>query len=476
MFASCFDAACFDATPANPGRRRARRGFVLLTTSAMMLFVLLPAIGLAIDAGMIYMVQGVLSAASDAASLAGARALARGTDDTAQRANAESTAGAYFNANFPSGYLGTANLQVTNVAATDSTYMRSITTTATVDLPFIFMRALGLNHITLQASAKATRRDVNVMIVMDRSTSLTNSGSCAPLKAAAVNFVDKFAESRDNLGLITFATSSRVDVAPTTVFKTPVEGTLNSVICSGATSSAQALWQSYQQLAGLAQTGALNVIVFFTDGRPTAVTESFPIKGGSPCNSHTNKVGVLTPGYDTHGVVTNTIFGLFNQVATAQPMATDVTVLTSDHGCSFYPGGTNVTSDVSYAPPLDYYGNSLNATAYRTVTTSGSGFSITVGQNVENFSTNAADDAALRIRGGAPDPMNGNRTLPGVTIYSIGLGTVDDVLLKRIANDPSLTPNPVAAGNPGLYVYAADATQLNLAFTRVASEMLRLAR
>src|ERR1035441_5516713 len=115
----------------------------------MMLFVLLPAIGLAIDAGMIYMVQGVLSAASDAASLAGARALARGTDDTAQRANAESTAGAYFNANFPSGYLGTANLQVTNVAATDSTYMRSITTTATVDLPFIFMRALGLNHITL---------------------------------------------------------------------------------------------------------------------------------------------------------------------------------------------------------------------------------------------------------------------------------------------------------------------------------------
>jgi hypothetical protein len=61
-------------------------------------------------------------------------------------------------------------------------------------------------------------------------------------------------------------------------------------------------------------------------------------------------------------------------------------------------------------------------------------------------------------------------------IYTIGLGAVDDVLLKRIANDPSLTPNPVAAGNQGLYVYAADATQLDLAFTRVASELLRLAR
>ena len=82
----------------------------------------------------------------------------------------------------------------------------------------------------------------------------------------------------------------------------------------------------------------------------------------------------------------------------------------------------------------------------------------------------------MRIRRGDPDPLNANRTLTGVTIFSIGLGDVDEVLLKRIANDPSLTPNPVAAGNPGRYVYAANATELDLAFTRVASEMLRLAR
>ena len=475
MSGSCFDAASFDARRARPGTGRARRGFVLITTCAMVLLVLLPAIGLAIDAGMIYMVQGVLSAASDAASLAGARALARGTDDTAQRANAESTAGTFFRANFPAGYLGTTNLQVNNVAAIDSTYMRSITTTSSVDLPFIFMRALGKDHITLSTTAKATRRDVNIMIVMDRSTSLTTSGSCAPLKAAAIGFVEKFAESRDNVGLLTFATSSRVDVHLTTTFKAPVEATLNSVICSGGTSSAQALWQSYQELSGVAQTGALNVIVFFTDGRPTAVTESFPYKAN--CTVHAAKLGVLTPGYSTTtGLVTNTIYGLYNQVATAQPMATDLTVIADNAGCAFRTDQTKVTSDVSYAPLTDIWGNSLTATAYRSVTTSGAGLSITVGQNVENFSSNAADHAALRIRRGDPDPLNGNRTLPGVTIFSIGLGAVDDVLLRRIANDPSLTPNPVAAGNPGRYVYAADATQLNLAFTQVASEMLRLAR
>ena len=466
-------ASCFEGSPARPGGGRARRGFVLLTTCAMVLLVLLPAIGLAIDAGMIFMVQGVLSAASDAASLAGARALARGSDDTAQRANAETTATTYFHANFPAGYFGTTNLVVTNMAATDSSFMRSITTTATVDLPFIFMRALGKDHITLSTSAKATRRDVNIMIVMDRSGSLTVSGACAPLKAAAVSFVDKFAETRDNLGLLTFATSSKVDVHLTTTFKTTVENTLNSVICTGGTSSAQALWQSYQELAGVAQTGALNVIVFFTDGRPTAVTESFPYKAN--CTVHNAKLGVLTPGY-SNGVVTNTIYGLYKQDATAQPMAADQTVISDNAGCAFRTDQTKVTSDVLYAPLTDYWGNSLNATGYRTVTTSGAGLGVTAGQNVENFSSNAADHAALRIRRGDPDPLNGNRSLAGVTIYSIGLGAVDDVLLRRMANDPSLTPNPVAAGNPGLYVYAADATQLNLAFTRVASEMLRLAR
>jgi Mg-chelatase subunit ChlD len=468
MFASCFEPAA-----ARPGNRRGRRGFVLLTAGAMVILVLLPAIGMAVDMGVMYLVQSRLAAASDAASLAGARALSRGSDDSTQRANAESTADTYFHANFPAGYFASTNVQVSNVAATDSTSMRSITTTSSVDLPYIFMRALGLDHTTLRASAKTTRRDVNIMIVMDRSGSLATSGACAPLKTAAVNFVQKFAEGRDNLGLLTFATSSRVDVPLATTFKTVVTTTLNGLVCTGATNSSQALWESYVELAGLAQAGALNVIVFFTDGRPTAVTENFPIKTTSTCTPlHTAppKLGVITLGSSTQG--------LYRWDAPAQPLASDVTVITDRAGCSFKTGSeTLVTSDVSYAPLTDYWGNSLKpANAYLGVTTSGAGLSITSAQNVQNFSTNAADNAALRIRSGAADVNHGNRTLAGVTIFSIGLGDVDDVLLKRVANDPSLTPNPVAAGNQGLYVYAANATQLDQAFTRVASEMLRLAR
>jgi Mg-chelatase subunit ChlD len=450
------------------------RGYILLFSGLMTLMVLLPAAGLAIDLGLMYLVQTLLSASADASVLAGARALSRGSDDAAQHASAEATANSFFQANFPNGYLSSTNLQVSSVASTDDTYLRSVTTTARVDVPLVFMRVFGVTTITLHANATATRRDVNIMIIMDRSGSLANSGSCTPLKSAAVNFVEKFAEGRDNLGLVTFATSSRVDSPLSTTFKTQVESTLNSVVCTGATSSAQALWQGYQQLVGLAQTGALNAIVFFTDGRPTAVTASYPIKSNSNCSSRTPKLGVLTLGYN--GTTPQYSMGLYVQDAPPQPFSSDLTLISSRTNCRFASDQTKVSSDVQYAPTTDYWGNSLTATAYRTTTTSGAGLDIVSAQNVENFATNAADDAALRVRNGDPDPSQGYKSLPGVAIYTIGLGDVDDVLLKRIANDPSLLSNPVAAGRQGRYIYAADATALDLAFTRVASEILRLAK
>lgn len=290
-------------------RRRNRRGYVLLFAALMTILILVPAIGLAVDVGMMYMSQALLSAAADASVLSGARALSRGSDDAAQHASAEAAANTCFYSNFPKGFMGTLNLTVTSTAATDATSLRSVTTSATVDLPLIFMRFFGSNTTRIAASAVATRRDVNIMIIMDRSTSLTGSGACAPLKAAAVGFVEKFSEGRDNLGLITFGTSSKVERSLSTTFKTSVESTLNGVVCDGATNSSQALWQGYQELVRLNQNGALNAIVFFTDGRPTAVTEDFPILANSGCKSLTPKRGVLTSSYN--GNVPQNPWGLF---------------------------------------------------------------------------------------------------------------------------------------------------------------------
>jgi len=439
---------------------RRRQGYILVFGALILFFILIPAAGLAVDAGMMYLTQSLLSAASDGASLAGARALSRGSDDATQRANAEATAKTYLLANFPAGYMWSSNLQTTSVAATDSQYVRSVTTTARVDLPLVFLRIFRASSTAISTTSKATRRDANLMIVMDRSGSLQTSGACGPLKSAAVNFVDKFAEGRDNLGLITFATSSTLDAPLSTTFKTAVESKLNAVVCANNTNTSHAVWQGYDQLVALNQPGALNAIVIFTDGLPTAVTEDFPIKASpntcTPKNVPTGLLGVLTDGPN----------GLYNPSAAPPPV-----LISGTHSCAF-PS----TSDLQYAPTVDHWGNSLIATGYKSVTYSGAGLRISSG-NIDNISTNAADHAALRVRRGDADPAQANRSISGVVLFTIGLGAgADTTLLKRMANDASLSPNPVAAGANGKYEYAGDSTQLNDAFTRVASEVLRLAQ
>ncbi|HEV3332387.1 MAG TPA: vWA domain-containing protein [Bryobacteraceae bacterium] len=313
-------ASFFDKRPA-----RKRNGYVMVFGTFMIGLILIPALGLAIDVGLMYTAESV-TAAADGAALAGARDMARGSNNQAQLSNAQTTANAYFNANFPSGYLWTTNLQVNSVAATSQTAMRTVTTTASVDLPLIFLNMLHVGPQHISTSSTASRRDINVILVMDRSGSLANSGSCAPLAAAAVGFVNKFAETRDNVGLITFGTSSNVDVPMATVFKTNIGNVLNNLTCIGGTNSAQGLWQGYQQLLTLSQQGALNAILFFTDGYPTAVNEAFAVK--SSCGGGGNKTGVLTFGGST-------LYGLFNPKAPS-PIGNDLTVLTTNvAGCAF---------------------------------------------------------------------------------------------------------------------------------------------
>lgn len=451
-------------------RTARRKGFALIFGALMLFFIVVPAAGLAVDVGIMLLVQSLLSAASDGAALAGARALSRGSDDAAQRANAEATANSYVHANFPADYMWSSNLQAASAAATEGDHLRSVTTIASVNLPLLFLRIFHVNNTTVSARSKATRRDANVMIIMDRSGSLQTSHACAPLKAAAVHFVDRFAEGRDYMGLITYATSSRTDVPLSTTFKVSIEATLNSLNCTGATSSAQALWQGYDRLVALNQPGALNALVFFTDGRPTAVTEAFPVYT-TYCTDPSDKLGVLTFGSLPQG--------LYMGDAGPQPMTSDVTPISgpTTNNCRFITRGeTYITSDVKWAPTTDHWGNSLTATGYKSVTYSGGGLSISSATRIQNFSTNAADHAGLRVRRGDPDAAQGGQSLAGVVIYSIGLGDVDEVLLKRIANDPSLTPNPVAAGTQGRYYYAANPTDLDQAFLRVASEVLRLSQ
>jgi len=446
-----------------------------------------PAAGLAIDVGILYAIKARLSMAVDSGALAGARALSRGADGASQQTSAQSTATAMVKANFPTGYYSSYSLTIpTPTVDTSVSNQRSVTVTATVTAPLYFMRWLRANSTNVAASATVTRKDVNVMIVLDRSGSLNLTGNCGNVRQAAVNFVNQFASGRDNVGLVTFATSSLVDFPISSSFSTAspsVTSIINSITCTGATNSAQALWQAYTQLVQLNQPGALNFILFFTDGQPTAITASAPISGSSSCSSKTNKTAVLASGYySTDAQTPVAVGGLWNPTATAQPMSSDNNMFSNSTGCSYasnWSGGSmwNVANDVPYIPSQDVYGNSTN-NGYQSVTISNGNIAISSPQNMENVAVNAADNAGYRIRTGAN--ISGVGSLANVTIFCIGLGTGNNIgppqtFLERMANDPSAS-SYISAQPAGLFVNAATGADLGQAFARVASEILRIAR
>ena len=453
---------------------------VALMIFALLLVGLVPAIGLAIDLAIVYIAQSKLSAAVDSAVLAAARGLSRGSDSASQQSNAVTVAANYVAANFQTGFLGASGLTSTTSITTQSN-ARTVTTNASVIVPLTFMRILGPSSRTVQASATATRKDVNVMLVLDRSGSLALSGSCNPMKAAATAFIGQFSAGRDNVGLLTFATGYRIDSPLSTSFLTgspTMISIINSINCTGATNSATALSQAYTALATLNQPTALNVILFFTDGQPTHITAQNWIPSSSSCSSNNRYMnGVIGNGFNT-GPWPDTpsgSAGLMDWNSDAEPLSSNLKMI-SNSGCSYNSSIWNVSNDVSNMKNTDAWGNSI-ANNYTTVSYDGSGNVIYTPQNMMNIAINATYAAAKTIQQGGVSTSN--NSLSSVYIFSIGLGNAgfppNTALLKDVSNDPSAS-NYNSSYAQGLYIAAPTTADLNPAFQRVASEVLRLSR
>jgi hypothetical protein len=350
------------------------------------------------------------------------------------------------------------------------------------------------------AHGQASRRDVNIMLVLDRSSSMQGA-PCAQMIQQARNFVAQFTEGRDRLGLVTFMAGSNVDYAPTVNFKsqTPsLDTKLSGLKCGGNTGSAQALWTAYQQLQTANLPGALNLMVFFTDGRPNGITADFiglnpasifPIKTQTDTRydwqNPTNPVsvgpsGCLT-GLATSGVIaqwggdapTGSTAGVFSPSSGSISNINDATV-SGTLNCNFTSDPKKMRLDIAYIPSQDHWGNSTLGYKHIEAYTSGpySGlWRVDTPSAIGAASTNAADNAATRIR---------NDTTLNPVIYTIGLAgndpePLDSEFLERVANDPRSTSfdSTKAAGQ---YVYAQDITQLGIAFQSVASMILRLSQ
>jgi hypothetical protein len=461
-------------------RARSREKGISILVVTLTLMIIIPMVGLAVDLSMLYLIRTRLLSATDAAVLAGARALSRGTDAAAQRVSAQAAATKFFNANFPAGYWGSFNLNFPTVTVDDTSTAnyRTITATATVQAPLYFLRILGQDYSTLRSDAQAGRRDALIVLTLDRSSSMdwtvpgTGTTACAIMKNDAIEFVKYFAQGRDQVGLVVF-NSGQYTYQSRTNFNTPdasgntVSTLIAAIDCNANTASAEGLHAAYAEVQRVNATTRANVIVFMTDGRPNGVTGNFiPYRIPSCGTAGTPMVGVLSqwannaPTGTTAGLMKRTMPNVFADTG----YSTENTL-----NCDFRSNLADVRNDVSRMPPNDVYGNSLSGPYITGVNLT----RVDLPQEISKASANALDNQATVARTDATlKPM----------IYTLGLfgnGAVtdqpDDLLLRRIANDPSLAqvePSTYQAQKTqprGMYVAAPDATQLQAAFDTIAN-------
>ena len=147
--------------------RRDERGSVM-TLVALSIVPLVAIVGVSVDVSRGYMVKSRLSAALDAAALAGGRAFYLPTRDD--------DINMFFRTNFPDGYMGAT---VTGPNITIDSANETITVTADAKIDTSFMRILGFNTLDVGSSAEIVRKKtaLDVVLAMDMSGSMGSSAS-----------------------------------------------------------------------------------------------------------------------------------------------------------------------------------------------------------------------------------------------------------------------------------------------------------
>ncbi len=485
-----------------------RRGFVILVYTLSVALIIL-VLGLAVDAGVLYLIKNRLQAASDAGALAAARSLNLSLNPAQQDSDAQTAATNFFHANFPDSVFITQNstINTTLVYGTGSSVNTLfLTTTATTNAPTYFMKWLGYASVPLRTSGTASRRDLNLILVLDQSGSMNNGttpSACDQMKTAVANFVDMFANNRDTVGMVTFNSAAQVQFAPVGNFNPSIKTQISAITCGGRTGTANALHLGYQQLTNLNNPTKVNVIVLFTDGLANTIQNAFPVKtvsdtrwdvanpnnlvpvGPSGCAGMTTPLGSL----QGEGAVNGATNGLWVYNDQTEPIV-------PAGGCSFGSNSANVRQDVAYIPTTDYWNNLTTGrrTDFNTATGTYNAGQDTfpsgnyIGklrpdqpQTIANAAFNAVDSQGSTIR---------NNTTYNPIILTIGLGgnsttPVDAEMLIRLANVPGgVDPlnNPItntifdATKPQGVYVYSPTSADLLNAFSKVASFLVELSK
>ncbi len=468
------------------------RGQIAILT-ALTLVVLIGVVGLAIDSGRGYGVKSKLNAAVDAASIAAARAVVEGANDSTRIANAQAAGLKFYNGNFPVDYLGaTRNVPVITAVHQSSGYWQ-IAVSGSADMPTTFMRVLGQTNVSVSAAAQAIRRDVDMMLVLDTSGSLASpSGTFTKLQNAATSFISKFSAGPggDRVGLVSFASGGVLNVP---INKDATRGftmatitqaisnltnshVTNPVAPSGSTASAEGMRRALAEIRAVpaANQSSLRVIVFFSDGAPNDVPGTFTRQG-----SGSQITGDLY-SETSSGAAPNNVFDISKRD----------TQLSGTYNIPSLPQlGLPPTSpvrpyDISNVPLASY--NNIRALSGSPYTNSRCNVNKAARNLVENVANTSRGENVVVFTLGLGAALNSQE----IGFCSYGNTELGANIMRRLANaynpayptyDPSRPTDPLNtsdtynANQPsGLYCYAGTADELDRCFSTIASEILRL--
>jgi hypothetical protein len=199
--------------PAILRSRLKQRGSIFIMFTLMLMTVIIPMAGLAIDLTLMYVVQAKLWEAVDGAALEAGRLIG------VQYAPIQTLAVQACTANFPNGYWAAstptgaaaicdpANITY-NLPSAANGFTSSVQVTAKASVPLLFMKVFQLSNAVVAATGTASRRSVRVEVLVDRSASMASPLNTVLSDAAA--FVTRFNAGYDELGYVTFGTTAVV--------------------------------------------------------------------------------------------------------------------------------------------------------------------------------------------------------------------------------------------------------------------------
>ena len=466
---------------------------VVLVHLAVTLSVLMLFSGVAVDTGRAYVVKAQLTKAVDGAALGAARMLNGG--------DPKGAAARIFNANFPDGYMGITS--VTN-AATDpdffkletipATGVNVVTIKATATMPTTFMRVANLDEVTVTSSGEATRRMVDLSLVLDVSSSI--GWRWAAVRDAARTFIKAFDQNSDRVSLVTFGNGANVlDPMPSSrgFSKVNVVAHVPETLPGGSTNMVEGLYRGWDELRSVpsGQQSGLRVIVLFTDGASNSVPGNYDAALGNARGFRTFDFPKRSPDPDGQTWNTPNLVGLFDTQSGTQSPAYSKTVAWNS---------TDTIPQVAYLPltswhthhrssgipesfPLQVSTLKVNGVPQDGVRGLRNRHPITKRYPADVWNTNNAARNLVEIIANAARSDAGDYP---IRIYTIGmgelvrymLGTVPETsesMLMRLANDKD-SPDYNDEQREGTYYFAQTEADVGPAFEALQSQIIRLSK